>query len=203
MFDVFRTELPGRILPREPWLLIRHALRDLALCEADPRYVIDMRTWHEPRIEGLSASAWEIAEAGEAGVGFKCHVCLSGAVMAKTFGFRPHQSLAPIKLSVGQVHPDDQAGLRTINNFRSGLLCADVMEGAPWLDTDDLWDWLHGHMPEAIYYDALNPQAFHDELRRRADRLEAYVLGQAFDAAPSKPLAPPRTITELVFGDLA
>ena len=53
-------------LPDKPSELIRLALADLRKCEADPRYLIDMAQWHRPVTSEL------------------CHVCLAGAVMART-----------------------------------------------------------------------------------------------------------------------
>lgn len=35
-------------LPKNPSALIRHALRDLALCEADSRYSISLNDYHSP-----------------------------------------------------------------------------------------------------------------------------------------------------------
>ena len=51
----------------KPSELIRVALEDLRLCEADPRYRICMDVWHIP-------------------VNDKCEVCLGGAVMAQHIG---------------------------------------------------------------------------------------------------------------------
>jgi len=53
-------------LPSDLACLIKVAHDDLVACERDPRYVINMSRWHEPRADG------------------KCLVCLAGAVMAKT-----------------------------------------------------------------------------------------------------------------------
>lgn len=50
-----------------PSALIELALADLEKVEADPRYQVDMCTWHQP--------------AGEA-----CLVCFAGSVLAKTVG---------------------------------------------------------------------------------------------------------------------
>lgn len=58
------TELPDKLSD-----LIDVALRDLELCEADPRYRIFMGDWHQPFSETV------------------CNVCLAGAVMAKTRNF--------------------------------------------------------------------------------------------------------------------
>ena len=54
-------------LPKKPSDLLELALKDLELCEKDPKYSIDMDTWHiyEDRDK-------------------TCSVCLAGAVMAKS-----------------------------------------------------------------------------------------------------------------------
>jgi hypothetical protein len=60
-----KVELPDKLSE-----LIRVAVKDLEACRADPAYVIDMFDWHLPR-------------------GGVCHVCLAGAVFAKTCGAPP------------------------------------------------------------------------------------------------------------------
>jgi hypothetical protein len=59
-------------LPDKPSELLAVALRDLELCEQDPRYVINMDQWHLPIADGL------------------CAVCLGGAVLAKSLGTPIH-----------------------------------------------------------------------------------------------------------------
>jgi len=60
--------------------LLTLALDDLAKCDADLRYIVDMGSWHEPDRQG------------------RCAVCLAGAVMAKSLGY-PHSSLFPSSFS--------------------------------------------------------------------------------------------------------
>lgn len=60
-------------LPKKLSDRILVALHDLELVEADPRYKIDMDTWHKPNGQ--------------------CAVCLAGSVMAKTLN-------APIKVEL-------------------------------------------------------------------------------------------------------
>lgn len=50
--------------------LIRAAIDDLELVEADSRYVVEMGAWHSP-MRALGGTV--------------CNVCLAGAVLAKTF----------------------------------------------------------------------------------------------------------------------
>ena len=60
-----------------PSELIRVAINDLKLCEADPRYAISMGEWHKPGY-------------------FKCSVCLAGAVMAQTLNAPLTSEVKPI-----------------------------------------------------------------------------------------------------------
>jgi hypothetical protein len=64
-------------LPDKLSELIRLALRDLAAVEANPTYKVSMcDSWHEPH-------------------GKVCHVCLAGAVMAKTLATSPREDKVP------------------------------------------------------------------------------------------------------------
>ncbi|MGI0076391.1 MAG: hypothetical protein ACREAU_03180 [Nitrosopumilaceae archaeon] len=58
-------------LPDRPSELIRWGLKDLRACEEDPVYKIDMSAWHRPLVYD--------------GIVRDCLVCLTGAVLAKTF----------------------------------------------------------------------------------------------------------------------
>ncbi len=68
-------------LPDKPSELIRLALKDLEACELDPKYQINMDSWHAP-IDG------------------KCAVCLAGAVMARTLDISPTRRVSPEDLGV-------------------------------------------------------------------------------------------------------
>lgn len=56
-------------LPNKLSDLLRLAVRDAQACEADPKYKLEMETWHCPSHDGRV-----------------CFVCMAGAVMAKTQG---------------------------------------------------------------------------------------------------------------------
>lgn len=87
-------------LPDLPSALIRFALADLALVEADPRYFVEMGDWHYP----------------SAGT---CEVCLAGAVMAKSLGTSPDTPHHPFDFE------DPLANkLRALNFFHTGDLQA-------------------------------------------------------------------------------
>jgi hypothetical protein len=111
-------------LPDKPSELIRLAVKDMQLCEADPRYKLDMRSWHRP-VEGA------------------CHVCMAGAVMAQTLTLSPY---IPINCSLnitgtidfqmrqlGVEEPSEQLRLlnklRAIDAFREGYLEAVTLLG--------------------------------------------------------------------------
>jgi hypothetical protein len=87
-------------LPDKPSALIRLALADLAAVEANPRYAVNMDSWHKP---------WQ----------GRCHVCLAGAVMANTFGADPSKFLYP-----SDVCGDETAFDRLIwlDKLRNGIL---------------------------------------------------------------------------------
>ena len=82
--------------------MIRAALADLALCEADEVYRIDMDHWHQPNHEdGL------------------CEVCFAGAVMAKSLGADNAVQMDPGSY---EGYPDTTIKLFTLNRLREGDL---------------------------------------------------------------------------------
>lgn len=66
----------GYTLPKKLSDLLRTALGALERFEKDPRYVISMIDWHEPR-------------------GGKCRVCLAGVMMAAAFQLDPGMYYTP------------------------------------------------------------------------------------------------------------
>lgn len=90
-------------LPQElsdiPSIAIRQALADLAKCEADPKYRIYMRAWHDPK-DGV------------------CLVCLAGSVLAKRFGISPREH---IDVARGCVVPSRNM-LMSLDDFRMGYM---------------------------------------------------------------------------------
>lgn len=86
-------------LPDKPSELIRLALKDLARVKRDPRYSVDMGTWHGLDLRG------------------KCHVCLAGAVMACRLPTDPSRSFHPENFSLGI---EDK--LRALDQFRQGKM---------------------------------------------------------------------------------
>lgn len=84
-------------LPKIPSALIRLAIADLEAVEKDSRYVVCMNDWHIPDPMG-------------------CHVCLAGAVMAKTIG-------APIdEFAFPNLADNCTSQLVALNDFREGNL---------------------------------------------------------------------------------
>jgi hypothetical protein len=67
-------------LPDKPSKLIQLALSDLDWVETDPRYAVDMASWHMPLPANYPP---------------KCLVCLAGAVMAHSLGAPPYAPLNP------------------------------------------------------------------------------------------------------------
>ena len=95
----------------KPSELIRTAVTDLAECELDPQYLIDMDVWHSP----------SVCLYGE------CRVCLAGAVMAKTLN-------APSNCSFSPYHTDLRSSnaLNAIDSFREGEIDSALL----WLGLD-------------------------------------------------------------------
>lgn len=87
-------------LPTIPSALIRVALKDLALCEADDNYKISMGRWHGPSVTNNV-----------------CVVCFAGSVMAQSLGADPE----------GISHPLDfpratRNSMYALNMFRVGYI---------------------------------------------------------------------------------
>jgi len=71
-------------LPDKVGDLIRIAIKDLQVCEADDKYIIDMEKWHTPKNLAV----------GESGPD-SCYVCLAGSVMAQTLDVPRDQRYVP------------------------------------------------------------------------------------------------------------
>ena len=134
-------------LPEKPSELIRLALKDLATCEASPKYRIHMDAWHQP------------SEKDE-----KCLVCLAGAIMAQTLESDPKTDLPP-----GHFGLRIWLAMQALDCFRTGA----VGEGLDHLDyrrpLDVPSDW---HIPK--YRDS--PEQFKGKLRVLADKLGGHGL---------------------------
>lgn len=65
-------------LPTELSDLLELAVNDARKCAKDPRYVLDMRSWHKPLMGGAA-----------------CRVCMAGAVMAQDLGVSPDEYMTP------------------------------------------------------------------------------------------------------------
>lgn len=88
-------------LPKLASDLIELALNDLEKCEADPRYQINMGTWHKP-IKGSEAV---------------CAVCFAGAVMAQTNMVDINENHNGSALSDA-----DEDRIDALNEFRCGYI---------------------------------------------------------------------------------
>ncbi len=101
------TQLPDSLKE-----LLQLALHDARLCEKDPRYLLDMRMWHSP-----------VEEGGEQ----RCHVCLAGAVIAKTLKESPRKTTNP------SLHESSLARkLRTLDDIRMGLWPSSYGDEPEW-----------------------------------------------------------------------
>ena len=141
-------------LPDKPSELIRVALADLAKCELDPRYRINMGTWHKP-------TDTEEAE---------CMVCLAGAVMAKSLGAPMSMKYTPSVYA-----PDDVSTqkLYALDLFRTGEVIAacERLESCGAIDSADLAR-LDISDERMSHYEA-HEEAFKREMEGLAADLEA------------------------------
>jgi hypothetical protein len=88
-------------LPDDPTELLNAALEDLAKCEDDPTYSVDMLRWHVPAQNNTRT----------------CYVCLAGAVMAKTFDLPPDSLATP-----GCFDPKTHFKLKFLDMIREGTV---------------------------------------------------------------------------------
>lgn len=142
--DVFRRPRP---LPDKPSELIRVALADIRLVEADERYVMDMDDWHSLRPHNT----------------FKCHVCVAGAVMAKSLKAHRLDHKAP------RDYPHDvKMKLIALDFFRQGNVnLALAQMGLPTVSSY-----------KSVYitdYDT-DREEFHTHMNELADKLETIGL---------------------------
>lgn len=86
-------------LPRHPGDLLRLAIKDLQLCQRSQGYKIDMAIWHRLQPDGL------------------CHVCLAGAVVAKSL----QQPIGAYEQNIG-LH--NTMCMFAIDHFRKGRVYA-------------------------------------------------------------------------------
>ena len=122
--------------------LIAIALTDLEACEADPYYEIDMGHWH-----------------GTPPFRTTCHVCLAGAVMAKTVGVF---LLASVEFA--EFDWQSQAKFKALDLIRRGRVAAALAhlgEGLPLLRRRRISVTSYGS----------DPAAFKSDMRRIAATL--------------------------------
>ena len=137
-------------LPDKPSELIRVALADLAKCEADPTYEIDMNVWHK----------------GAAIPTDTCLVCLAGAVMANSLRVAPTASVIP---PAGGFESGDIGALFAIDSLRAGNVLAAVanlrlpMDAMNRVPRDEV---------EICEYET-DPSEFRADMETLADELEA------------------------------
>lgn len=130
--------------------VIRVALDDLAKVEADPAYLVNMFTWHEP-------------------IGGQCHVCLAGAVMAGTIGIPTERFIdvpgaAVLKMS-GDAADGARARLMALNMVRRGDIGDAIIWSGATSPQGACW-------PTVTPYEA-DPAAFRRDLLDVAAALEA------------------------------
>jgi len=88
-------------LPEKLSGVIEIALNDLAQVETDPDYKVDMWDWHVSRRHDD-----------------RCHVCLAGGVLAKTFRYPPTKTVTPYWI----LDTHDRVRLVALDELRQGNL---------------------------------------------------------------------------------
>lgn len=151
----------GAALPRRLSEVIRVALRDLASVERSRAYVVDMSNWH-----WASASPRAV-----------CHVCLAGAVMARTLGADRSETVGP---NIARTKWDERR-LYALDAARRGELDKALVDEMELDETQvnrrlrraDVGDGLLWHVVPPYEYD---PRGFKRSMRRMADVLEGVGL---------------------------
>ena len=100
------------LLPDLPSAILRIALEDLEKVSKDSLYIVNPHEWHQPQ-PGINP----------------CHVCLAGAVMAKTLKVPPSETRAPL---------DYDLNLRAKLKFIDSVRIQDVYEGLLGLRTENI-----------------------------------------------------------------
>lgn len=131
-------------LPDKPSELILVALADLEAVEKDPAYTVDMAKWH--RFEGGT-----------------CFVCLAGAVLAKTVGLYPQETVGP-----HSVKTEISDKMRALDSFRTG----DVAGGLWYLEAEG--EGIQSSMTVPLYDS--DPAGFKGALRQIAEMLATHNL---------------------------
>lgn len=159
------TSNTSNTLPDKPSELLRLALADLRKAEKDPRYAIDMDTWHDPFYDVEAKVHTDEPTA-------VCQVCLAGAVMAFSLGADPLVSVYPWELG----HETDLR-LELLNELREGCVKTAVAVYLKYSSDRDVTDAFcqdkglpsYVEMPE---YDVYDPDPFHTAAGALADTLE-------------------------------
>ena len=131
-------------LPDLPSELIKLALEDLIIIEADPEYEVDMTDWHAPNSRG------------------HCFVCLAGAVMANTLDTSRYEDVVP-----GEFDEDTRRKLLALNSFRMGYIHIRLKELGI---SDTIYSDLPMEIPITTYRD--DPTEWKEGMNKMASMLE-------------------------------
>ena len=133
------------LLKLKPSELIRTAIHDLEICEADPKYNVDMGIWHNPTHLSLAVNDTI------------CSVCLAGTVMAQSLGADPEYKTSPCNF-------DEDDLLIALDHFREGDVrtALDIMGHSSYLIPD---------FYEVTYY-WVSPYRFKIDMLNMASDLE-------------------------------
>ena len=136
-------------LPDKPSELIRVALADLAKCQADERYEINMEEWHRPQSRSN-------------GYEFKCLICFAGAAMSQSLGAAPD-----IKAWPEDFDDPDRRRLLALDAFREGYVKAAVQT----IDANRINSFLLPRKVSVTHFEA-DPAAWRADMEKIATMLE-------------------------------
>ncbi len=102
---------------------LRQAVSDAKACDADPRFTLNMGTWHSPQNDGA------------------CNVCLAGAAVARRTRIGRESFIEPTNMG-----PKIAAKMRGLDDFRTGYIATALEKfGVP---TERAYRW-----PDRIHDD--------------------------------------------------
>lgn len=133
----------------KPSELLEVALKDLEAVEHDPRYRIEMNTWHSPdSMDGTKV----------------CFVCFAGAVMAHSLGADPRRYCTPVDFEDHQAY----RALVMLERFRKGWVALALRECG----------YATGGLPDNVEVPdhRLGPQGFKQAMRKIVDLLREHDL---------------------------
>ena len=160
-----------KVLPDKPSALIRLALEDMAKCEEDPDYEVEMSCFHLPNQDCVpdNPATMQIKPVK------RCLVCLAGSVMAQTLGAADTEWLHPADFrDKDGFHPTTENRLQALDAFRVGVL----WEGLELMGLEDEYELVvqNDMQPDQIADYHHDPERFVQDMEDLAANLETVGL---------------------------